>query len=73
MVSKSKKVMEDALNLSPAERASLADQLLSSLDAPDERIDNIWRKEISDRLAAYRSGKAETISADEVLEHYRAK
>lgn len=68
MVSKSKKVMEEALNLSPAERASLVDQLLSSLDTPDEKIDNLWRKEISDRLAAYRSGKVETISADELFQ-----
>ncbi len=73
MVSKPKNITEQALNLPPAERASLADQLLSSLDTPDEKIDNIWRKEISDRLAAYRSGQAETISIDKVLEHYRSK
>jgi len=73
MVSKSKKITEEALNLPPAERASLVDQLLSSLDTPDEKIDNVWRKEISDRLAAYRSGQAETVSVDEVLEHYRSK
>ena len=67
MVSKSKKVMEEALNLTPSERASLAHQLLSNLDTPDEKIDHIWCKEISDRLAVYRSGQAETISADEIF------
>ena len=47
--------------------------LLTSLDKPDEAIDNLWRKEIAARLRTYQSGTAYTISADEVLAAYRAK
>ena len=73
MVSKSDKVFKEALDLSPIERASLADQLLSSLDKPNKQIENVWRKEIGERLAAYRLGQATTVSAEDILEYYRNK
>ncbi len=64
---KSKALFKQALDLCPAERAALADQLLTSLDRPDNAIDEVWRKEIAARLRAYRSGTAETTSAEEIL------
>jgi len=73
MKSESKDLLKEALALPPVQRAALVDQLLTSLDKPDEAIDNLWRKEIAARLRAYRSGMAETISAEEVLAEYRAK
>jgi putative addiction module component (TIGR02574 family) len=66
-------VLREALDLPPIERADLVDRLLSSLDTPDEALDQEWRKEIGARLNAYRSGKAATISADEILVEYRRK
>ena len=38
-------ILKEALELPAIERASLADNLLSSLDKPDEHIDALWRKE----------------------------
>lgn len=73
MKSESKDLLKEALALPPVQRAALVDQLLTSLDKPDEAIDNLWRKEIAARLCAYRSGMADTISAEEVLAEYRAK
>ncbi len=73
MKPKSKDLLKEALDLPPIERAALADQLLASLDKPDEAIDAAWRKEIAARLRAYRSGTAETVSAEEILAEYRAK
>lgn len=73
MKSESKDLLKEALALPPVQRAALVDQLLTSLDKPDEAIDNLWRKEIAARLRAYRSGTAETIPAEEVLAEYRAK
>ena len=64
---KSKNLLKEALDLPPIERAALVDQLLTSLDKPDEAIDKVWRKEIAARLRAYRSGTAETVSTEEVL------
>ena len=73
MKSESKDLLKEALALPPVQRAALADQLLTSLDKPDEAIDNLWREEIAARLRAYRSGTADTIPAEEVLAEYRAK
>ena len=73
MKPKSEEVLKEALDLPPIERAALVDQLLTSLDRPDEAVDAVWRKEIAARLRAYRSGKAETVSAEDILAEYRAK
>ncbi len=64
-------ILKDALQLAPKERANLADQLLSSLDEPDKHIDNLWRKEIEDRINAYKKGKIESVSLEDVLSKYR--
>jgi putative addiction module component (TIGR02574 family) len=70
---KSQDLLKEALDLPPIERAALADQLLASLDKPDEAVDEVWRKEIAARLRAYRSGTATTVSAEDILAEYRAK
>jgi len=73
MTPKSEDLLKEALELPPTERAALIDQLITSLDRPDETTDAVWRKEIGARLRAYRSGTAATISAEDVLAEYRAK
>ncbi len=73
MKPESQDLLKDALALPPIERAALVDQLLASLDRPDEAVDQVWRKEIAARLRAYRSGKAATVSAEDVLSEYRAR
>lgn len=70
---KSEDLLKEVLDLPPIERAALADQLLTSLDRPDDAIDEVWRKEIAARLRTYRSGAAETVSAEEILAEYRGK
>ncbi len=71
MVTNTEQIMKEALKLPSIERAILADKLLSSLDKPDKVIDEIWRREIEDRIAAYNTGKAETVSVEEVMAKYR--
>jgi putative addiction module component (TIGR02574 family) len=70
---KSEELLKEALDLPPAERAAFVDRLLTSLDRPDDAVDEVWRKEIAARLHAYRSGKAATVSAEDVLAEYRDK
>ena len=60
-------VIEQALRLPPDERATVIEQLLSSLDQPDDRIDALWAKEAEDRIAAYEAGEMQAISAEEVF------
>jgi putative addiction module component (TIGR02574 family) len=66
-------VLEVALKLSPQERATVVDQILSSLDLPDKYTDDLWRKEVEDRLAAYNKGEIKAIPLDEVLAKYFVK
>lgn len=66
-------LLKEALELPPIERATIVDRLITSLDRPDDVIDEAWRKEIGDRVRAYRSGAVSTISAEGILAEYRAK
>lgn len=60
-------IVAQALKLNPAERFDLVDQVLHSLDKPDQEIDRIWLEEAEKRLAAYRAGKVKGIPAEEIL------
>lgn len=64
-------ILKDALELPLIERANFVDHLLSSLDQPDEHIDNLCRKEVEDRIKAYQSGKIKSVILEEVLSKYR--
>jgi len=69
MSSRGTQVLKEALSLPPAERAEIAERLLSSLDPPSqERIDALWRKEAEDRLDAFDRGEIKAIPAKEVFE-----
>ena len=71
MAVNSQEILKEALTLPFEERAALVDDLLASLDQPDEEIDILWRKEVDDRIAAYKAGKMKVVSLDEVLSKYR--
>ncbi len=71
MSTKTKEILNQALELSPIEKAHLVDCLLSSLDKPDEAIDNLWREEVKKRLEAYQAGKLTTVSLQQVLSKYQ--
>jgi len=66
-----KKLYSEACQLPPLERIELVDELLASLDKPDEKIDQLWVKEAEDRLSAWRRGEIETVDLDQVLAKYR--
>jgi putative addiction module component (TIGR02574 family) len=65
-----REILNLAMGLPPVEKARLVNQLLSSLDEPDEAIDNLWRKEVEDRIEAYRAGKLKSVSLADVLAKY---
>jgi putative addiction module component (TIGR02574 family) len=71
MSTNTQKILKNALELPTLERANLVDRLLSSLDQPNEQIDNLWRKEVEDRVKAYKSGKIKSVSLKEALSKYR--
>jgi len=71
MAANTRQILKEALTLPSQERATLVDDLLASLDQPDEQIDSLWRKEVEDRIVAYRTGKIRTVTLDDVLSKYR--
>ncbi len=71
MATNTQKVLKNALELPTLERANLVDRLLSSLDQPNEQIDNLWRREVEDRVKADKTGKIKSVSLKEALSKYR--
>jgi putative addiction module component (TIGR02574 family) len=66
------KLEAKALKLPPAERARLAERLISSLDQQaDADCEESWLREAERRLAELESGAAATISAERVIEKAR--
>ena len=70
MSTNAQQILKEVLTLPLKDRATLVDDILASLDQPDEQIDRVWRKEIDDRIAAYRAGKIRSIPLEEVLSKY---
>lgn len=67
-----KHLAQEAMQLTPEQRAELADFLVESLNSaqPDE-LQQLWIAEASKRLAEIRSGKVKTIPGEEVLAEAR--
>jgi putative addiction module component (TIGR02574 family) len=61
-------ILKTVLKLDPAERFSLVDEILQSLDKPDLAIDLLWVGEAERRLAAHRSGAVKGIPAEDVVD-----
>lgn len=66
-----KKILEEALALSPLTKVELVDQLLASLDSPDKEIDQLWMDEVENRIDAYERGEIKTLKIEEVLQKYK--
>jgi hypothetical protein len=62
-----KSLINQALELTSRERAIVAEQLLLSLDRPNQEIDEIWANEAEARVEALESGKLRKVSAESVL------
>lgn len=66
-MTKTKRLIEEALSLPVEERAIIADSLLRSLNMPDTTIDAKWGEVARNRLQEIRSGKVKPIPGDEVF------
>lgn len=66
------KLQAEAMILSPAERADLADRLWASIE-PQADVDAAWNDEIARRAAQLDAGQVETIPHEEIIAKLRAK
>ena len=65
---------EEALKLSPFERAQLIDALWQSLDPVEQQaIEKAWTEESKDRLDAYRRGEVEALDGESALSELQGK
>lgn len=60
-------LISDALSLKPAERYVIIEALVHSLDAPDATIDAAWIDEAEKRLEAYKAGKLNSVTFEEMF------
>jgi putative addiction module component (TIGR02574 family) len=67
------KLVEQALKLSPADKADMVHKLIESLDLPDKEIDDLWMTEAESRIDAYENDKLKSISVEEALSKYKTQ
>ena len=60
-------ILSKALHLKPAERFVVIEALIKSLDNPEPAIEKTWAIEAGKRLKAYKSGKAKTVSFEDMF------
>ncbi|MCK4798847.1 MAG: addiction module protein [Spirochaetes bacterium] len=61
-------LISEALQLKPAEKFIVIEALIKSLDVPNPEIEKSWALEAEKRLQAYKEGKLETISFENMFE-----
>ena len=70
MSANAEKILQEALNLPPQDRAEVLERLLATFqEAPDPELDKLWALEAEDRLDAYERGELDSVSADEVRQN----
>lgn len=68
------KIEQEILKWTPAERVTLAERLLESVDDfATEDIDRTWRTEVANRVSDIESGKEPGIDSSEVFSAARRK
>jgi putative addiction module component (TIGR02574 family) len=74
MTAASKQIESEVLAWAPAERVDFAERLLASVDEfATPEIESAWNKEIAGRVLEIREGRAEEISAEQVMAEARQK
>ncbi len=63
-------VLNQALELSPIDRAELIERLLSSFDFPErDSVDSLWAGEVESRIDAFDRGELKSKSAKQVFQN----
>ncbi|TXL72424.1 addiction module protein [Vineibacter terrae] len=66
-----KTLIEQVRALPPEDRIALVEVVLDSLDQTDPAIDQLWVREATDRVAAYRRGELGAKDLSDVVARYR--
>jgi len=71
MSDNAKTLIEQARSLPPQDRIALVEDVFASLDGADPAIDQMWAREASDRLAAYRRGELAAKDLADIVAKFR--
>lgn len=63
----SQELLKEVLSLKPQERYFMVEQILKSLDKPDESIEKAWQEESERRVQALRNGRLKTVPFEEIF------
>lgn len=64
------KIFNEALNLTPTEKAQLIELLSESLLNVDDKNNKLWQEEAERRIALLDANKIRTVSFNEILKQY---
>ena len=67
------KLIQQALGLPANERAEVAERLLSSLEPSLSEKDQLWAREVEDRIDAYERGEIRAIPAEDVFNEINSR
>ncbi len=68
MTPQSQRILREALDLPPVDRAELVEQILASFESPSRQdIDGAWAQEAEDRIDAYERGEVGSSPARDVF------
>jgi len=65
-----KTILSEVLSFTPENKAILVNELLNSLDQPDDAVDFLWAEESEGRINAYEQGKIKAVSINDILKKY---
>lgn len=68
MSNQSLRILAEALNLPPVERAELVERILASFTFPErKKVDTAWAAEVEDRIDAFDRNEIDSLGASEVI------
>jgi putative addiction module component (TIGR02574 family) len=67
MSSTADQLEQEIKSLPDIEKLRLVDAILADLDRPDPEIDRIWAEEARKRWDAYKAGRLQTVSYEELM------
>jgi Putative addiction module component. len=71
MTKAAEQIASDISSLTDVEKLHIVDVILKDLDRPDPEIDRIWADEARKRWNAYKSGKIQSVSYQDVMGRYK--
>lgn len=72
MATDTDKLLSEIRALPEEEKLRLLDAILTDIDTPDPEIDRVWAKEARQRWDAYKAGRLETVSYQDLIKRYKS-